>query len=127
MPPYPRPLSPHLQIYRPQWTTALSIFHRITGVGLAIGLGVLTWFLYALAAGPESFECFTKFASSPLGVLMLMGWSLALCYHACSGVRHLIFDTGRLLQADRAERAGKIMLAAALLLTLSLWLCVFGD
>lgn len=122
-----RPLSPHLQIYRPQWTTMLSILHRLTGIALAIGLLMLTWFLCALASGPESFFTFTNFAGSPLGVFMLMGWSFALCYHALSGVRHLIFDTGRMLKIEQAEMAGKIMLATAILLTLGLWACVFGS
>ncbi len=127
MPPvHPRPLSPHLQIYRPQWTTALSILHRITGVGLTLGLALLTWFLYALAAGPEAFATLLRCVTSPLGQVMFAGWSFALCYHACAGVRHLVFDTGHLLHAKHAEIAGKIVLAAAVLCTLALWLYIRG-
>lgn len=126
MPPkHPRPLSPHLQIYRPQWTSVLSILHRITGAALAVGLLMLTWFFYALSAGPATYGAFLICVTSPLGMLALMGWSFALCFHACSGVRHLIFDTGHLLSAGHAETAGKIVVLSSLLLTLALWLSVF--
>lgn len=125
MPSYPRPLSPHLQIYKPQWTSVLSILHRLTGVALSLGLLMFTWFLYAVSAGPLAFELFTGFLSTGIGRFMLMGWSFALMYHLCMGLRHFVFDTGRMLQPERAERAGQILLVVAMGLTLSLWFCVF--
>ena len=93
-----RPLSPHLQIYRPQLTTALSILHRISGVALSVGLLMLTWFLLALAGGPETYVAFASFAGSLLGKIMILGWTAALCYHACSGVRHLFFEQPSILE-----------------------------
>ncbi len=119
-----RPLSPHLQIYRPQWTSVLSILHRMTGVALTVGLGMVVWFCAALAAGPEYFAVFTGFAGSWIGMIMVMGWSFALCFHACSGVRHFLFDMGYLFDIQNAERAGKIMLGIAVALTVLIWVCV---
>lgn len=118
------PLSPHLQIYRPQWTSVLSILHRLTGIALAFGLIMLTWFLGALGAGPAAFATFTGFAGSWVGIFMLMGWVFALCFHACSGVRHFLFDMGYLFDIQNTERAGKIVLGTAVALTLLLW--VYG-
>ncbi len=123
-PPKTPPLSPHLQIYRPQWTSVLSILHRMTGVALAVGLGLVTWFCAALAAGPESFAAFTAFTGSWIGTMMVFGWSFALCFHVCSGVRHFLFDMGYLFDIQNTERAGKIVLGAAVVLTILLWVCV---
>lgn len=95
-------------------------------MGLTLGLVPLTWFLYALAAGPEAFAGFLRCAGSPLGQIMLLGWSFALSYHACAGVRHLVFDTGHLLHAKHAEMAGKIVLVSAVLCTAALWVYVRG-
>ena len=111
-----RPLSPHLQIYRPQLTTALSILHRISGVALSVGLLMLTWFLLALAGGPETYVAFASFAGSLLGKIMILGWTAALCYHACSGVRHLFFDTGSLFDIRAAYAAGYAVLGGSVLL-----------
>lgn len=124
-PPKTPPLSPHLQIYRPQWTSVLSILHRMTGVALSVGLVMVTWFCAALAASPESFATFTAFTGSWIGTMMVFGWSFALCFHACSGVRHFFFDLGYLFDIHNAERAGKIMLGVAVLLTLAVWVGVY--
>lgn len=127
MPLHEPPLSPHIQIYRPQLTSMLSIAHRITGVGLAIGLVMLTWFLTSLAAGPTAYGNFTAFCGTSLGVIMLMGWSFALCFHLCAGVRHLFFDTGSLLDIHSAYRAGYVVLGGSVLLTLLVWFCAFSS
>jgi succinate dehydrogenase / fumarate reductase cytochrome b subunit len=119
------PLSPHLQIYRPQWTSVLSILHRLTGIALTFGLVMVTWFFGALSAGPDYFAIFTAFAGSWMGMFMMFGWSFALCFHACSGVRHLFFDLGYLFDIHNAERVGKIMLGVAVLLTLAVWVGVY--
>ncbi len=124
-PPKTPPLSPHLQIYRPQWTSVLSILHRMTGVALSIGLVMVTWFCAALAASPESFATFTAFTGSWIGTMMVFGWSFALCFHACSGVRHFLFDMGYLFDIQNTERAGKIVLGAAVVLTILIWVCVW--
>lgn len=119
-----RPLSPHLQIYRPQMTSVLSILHRITGVGLMVGLGLVTWFLVAAASGPEAYAQVQNFCASLIGMLMLLGWTFALFYHLCNGIRHLIWDTGHLFNMDDATRAGYIVLLSASFLTALLWVSV---
>lgn len=121
-----RPLSPHLQIYKPQMTSTLSILHRATGVALAIGTLMLVWLLVAAAIGEEAFDTFTAFVSSPIGVFMLFGWSFALFYHMCNGVRHLIWDTGRLFKIENATRAGFTVLVVSLVLTISVWYCAYN-
>ena len=125
--PHPRPLSPHLQIYRPQLTSVLSILHRFSGIALVFGLVMLTYFLTAVAMGPETYAMFAGFCASPLGTLMLMGWSFAACFHLCMGIRHLIFDTGRMMTIRHAYIAGYTAIAASVFLTTLLWLCVFGS
>src|SRR3546814_14342766 len=82
-----RPLSPHLQIYKPQLTSVMSISHRVTGVGLAAGTLVLAWWLIAAAAGPEAFATVQGFLGSWFGYLILFGFSYALMYHLCNGIR----------------------------------------
>lgn len=72
-----RPLSPHLQVYRPQMTSVMSILHRITGFALAVGTLMVIWLLIAAAAGPEAFAAYTDFITAPLGQLLLFGWTLA--------------------------------------------------
>jgi succinate dehydrogenase / fumarate reductase cytochrome b subunit len=111
-----RPLSPHLQVYRPQLTSVLSILHRISGVALSIGLIALAWFLLSLAAGPESYMAFAGFAGSLIGKLMIIGWTAALSFHLCSGIRHLFFDTGSLFDLRHAYMAGYAVLAGSVIL-----------
>lgn len=117
-----RPLSPHLQVYKPQITSVLSILHRITGVALAIGLFVLAWWLLAAASGPEAYDCFSKVMGSPLGVVALVGWSFALFYHLCAGVRHLLMDAGFFFTIPEIYKSGYAMLVAAVVLTAAFWL-----
>ncbi len=116
-----RPLSPHLQVYRPQLTSILSIVHRITGMALVFGLLLLTWWLIAAAAGPEAFGVAQAFLGSWFGLLVLFGLSCALFYHLCNGVRHLIWDSGHLLEIEGVYRSGWIMLVAAAVLTIIAW------
>ena len=89
-----RPLSPHLQVYRWPISMALSIGHRISGVGLAIGTLLMTWWLLAAASGTDAFRAVQGFLGSPIGVILLLGWSAALIFHLASGIRHLIWDLG---------------------------------
>ena len=117
-----RPLSPHLQIYAPQMTWVPSIMHRIAGGALAIGTLMIAWMLIAAAYGPEQFECFMDFATHPVGLLMLFGWSVALFYHMFNGIRHLFWDMGYLFKLQNAKRAGLVVFAASALATLLLWL-----
>ena len=105
----PRPLSPHLQVYKPQITSATSIFHRISGFVLFFGTFFLTWWLFAAASGPEAWATFYHYANSLVGKLILFGWAMAISYHLLNGVRHLIWDTGRNLDIKSAERSGIIV------------------
>lgn len=116
-----RPLSPHLQVYRPQLTSVMSITHRATGFALAAGTLMAVWMLAAAAAGPDAFETFAAFTRSAAGRAMLAGWSAALFYHLCNGVRHLFWDAGKLLEIGDAYRAGYAVLAASLVLTVLFW------
>lgn len=116
-----RPLSPHLQIYRPQMTSVLSILHRLTGVALAIGTLVLVWWLMAAATGEAAYDTFSSYAHSILGRLFLFGWTLALSYHMFNGIRHLFWDTGRLFEIKNAFTAGRLVLALAVITTLAIW------
>ena len=116
-----RPLSPHLQIYRPQITSVLSIFHRITGVILSIGILVLVAWLAAAAAGPAAYETVTALMGSVPGRLLLFGWTLAFFYHFLNGIRHLEWDTGRGFEIPQVVKSGWTVVILALFLTLLLW------
>jgi succinate dehydrogenase / fumarate reductase, cytochrome b subunit len=113
----PRPLSPHLQVYRPMYTMVLSITHRATGVAMALGLVLLAGWLLALATGPLAYNRVRELWASPLGLTVLAGYVLAFWYHFCNGLRHLNWDTGRGLERASARRSGTVVVIAALGLT----------
>ena len=117
----PRPLSPHLQIYRWQLTSVLSILHRLSGIALAVGAILLVSWLGAAADGPASFAKMQWFLGSPLGLILLFGWSVALFYHLCNGIRHLWWDTGRGLELKSVYASGWTVLAATATLTVIAW------
>ena len=121
-----RPLSPFMFPiwYRFQITSALSILHRLTGIALAVGSILLCWWLVSVAAGGESFAWTHAFIASPVGLLLLFGWSVAFFYHLCNGVRHLAWDAGYGFELRSAYRSGYGVLAATVLLTLITWLYV---
>jgi succinate dehydrogenase / fumarate reductase cytochrome b subunit len=121
-----RPLSPHLQVYRLPLTAITSVLHRITGAGLAVGLVMFTWWLVAAATGPEAYATFISFASSPLGLIMLLGWSVAFSYHLANGIRHLIWDSGYLFKKASAHTASCFVLVITLVLTTLMW-CWFYN
>ncbi|MEJ2409905.1 MAG: succinate dehydrogenase, cytochrome b556 subunit [Novosphingobium sp.] len=90
-----RPLSPHLQIWRWGPHMFISILHRVTGNGLAVaGLGLLLWWLGALASGPKAYETFSWAMTTPLGYVVLVGISWAFFSHMMSGLRHFVLDVG---------------------------------
>ena len=121
MPTRNRPLSPHLQVYRPQLTSVLSITHRLTGVALAVGTLLLVWWLVAAASGPEAYATVQGFLGSIIGRLMLFGWTLALFYHLSNGIRHLFWDAGYGLELKSAYASGWLVLLSAAVLTLVAW------
>jgi succinate dehydrogenase / fumarate reductase, cytochrome b subunit len=125
--PTQRPLSPFMfpTWYRFQLTSVLSILHRLTGIVLAVGSILLSWWLIAVAAGGELFEVTRAFMRSPIGMLLLFLWSAAFFYHLCNGIRHLAWDADYGLELQSAYRGGYIVIAAASLLTLLTWAYVF--
>ncbi|WP_042442272.1 succinate dehydrogenase, cytochrome b556 subunit [Azospirillum sp. B510] len=117
-----RPLSPHLQVYKLPLTAVMSITHRITGVGLAVGTLLLVWWLVAAAAGPEAFARAQGFIGSFFGLLLMFGWSAALYYHLCNGIRHLVWDAGKSFELTDADRNNRIVLIATAALTVLTWI-----
>ena len=117
MPQPDRPLSPHLQVYRPQLTSVLSISHRATGVALAVGALVLVWWLLAAAIGPSAYATMQGFVGSWLGMLLLVGWTYSLFFHLCNGVRHLAWDTGYGLDLPTTYATGWAVVAVSAGLT----------
>jgi succinate dehydrogenase / fumarate reductase cytochrome b subunit len=113
-----RPLSPHLEVYKPEWTMVLSITHRITGVALALGAALVAWWLLAAATSEAYFAEADALLTSWIGDLVLLGSTFALWYHFCNGVRHLAWDAGYLLELDAARKSGQAVVVGAVLLTL---------
>ena len=123
-----RPLSPHLQIYKPQITSVLSILHRLTGLALSLGFIVLAFWLAAAALGDEYYGCFQAFFSGFFGKTILFGWTLALFYHLCNGIRHLFWDIGYGFNLKTVRWSGWLVVIASILLTLVVWwLGVYGE
>lgn len=113
MPSPDRPLSPHLQVYRPQMTSVLSILHRVTGVALTAGTLLLTWWLVAAAYGPHAFATVQGFIGSFIGQLLLWGFTFAVFYHLGNGIRHLAWDFGWGFELTKVRTSGIAMLAFA--------------
>ena len=117
-----RPLSPHLQVYKPQLTSVLSISHRITGVALSVGTLLLVAWIAATAKGPDTFAIVSGFMRNPIGLLLLFGWSVALFYHLANGIRHLFWDAGYGFELKDAYRSGWIVVAVSLVATVLSWI-----
>ncbi len=113
-----RPLSPHLQIYRPQLTSITSILTRITGNALILAGLMITWWFVAAAAGPEAFATADAFLTSWFGKLVFLGSIWALWYHTLAGIRHLIWDAGHGLDLETAEKMGWAVIGGSVFLTL---------
>lgn len=107
--------------YRFQLTSVLSFIHRITGIGLSLGGLLLAAWVIAAAAGPVSYQHYADFARSLIGRLLLLGWSWALFYHLCNGIRHLVWDAGYGLDLKNVYRGGWLVVGASLLLTAAAW------
>lgn len=116
-----RPLSPHLQIYRPQLTSLMSITHRATGVFLSFGTLVLVYWLMAAAAGPQAYQQAQSLLGSWLSLLLLFAWSFSLFYHLCNGIRHLFWDAGLGFDLKTTYLTGYLVLIAAFILTALAW------
>ena len=121
-----RPLSPHLQIYRKQITSVMSILHRISGIVLSIGAFGLAWWLLAAARGGETYADTAALLASPFGKLVLFGFSLALMYHLLNGIRHLLWDLGWGFRIPQVYRSGYTVIALTFVLTAVIWVVALG-
>ena len=120
----PRPLSPHLQVYRPQLTSVMSIMHRASGAVLATGSLFVALWLVALAAGAAVFNPVADVMQHPLGQFVMFGYSLALVYHGLNGIRHLMWDFRVGLEIKQVYQSGYLVLGLTVLVTAALWLAV---
>jgi len=120
-----RPLSPHLQVYRPQMTSVMSILHRAAGVVLTTGTLIMAAWLVSLALGKEAYDVVVMVIGHPSGQFVLFGYSAALIYHASNGLRHLGWDLGFGLTIPQVYKNGQIVLFLTVVLTMGLWSAVW--
>ena len=122
-----RPLSPHLSIWRWGPGMTVSILHRITGGAITVaGLAVLTWWLLALAGTGEKYADFTKAATHPIGLVILIGLTWAALQHTLSGIRHLVMDTGENFELRGNKRGAIATIVVSVALTAALWFYILG-
>ena len=116
-----RPLSPHLQIYRPTLTMTMSIAHRITGAALYFGMLLLAWWVISAASGPNAYATFEAFIGSFIGRVILFGYTWALLHHLVGGLRHFLWDTGHGYELSTIDLLSWGTLAGSATLTLLIW------
>lgn len=121
-----RPLSPHLQVYRPLINMMMSIVHRITGAALYFGTVLLAWWLTAAATGPAYFDYVSGVFGSLPGRVVLIGYTWALLHHMIGGMRHLVWDTGRGFDLKTIDRMSWGTIILSVLLTGAIWLGVLA-
>jgi succinate dehydrogenase / fumarate reductase cytochrome b subunit len=121
----PRPLSPHLQIYRWTWTMTMSIAHRATGIAIYAGTLLLTWWLLAAASGPGPYAQAYWALGSWLGVLVLIGFTWALIHHSLGGIKHLFQDVGIGFGPDARVAWAIGTLVGSVVLTILVWVAVW--
>jgi succinate dehydrogenase / fumarate reductase cytochrome b subunit len=121
-----RPLSPDLQIYRPQLTSVLSIGHRFTGVALSIGAPLLVCWLIAAAVGPSTYSAVHGFLGSWCGLALLFCWTYAFFFHLCNGIRHLFWDAGYGFELKTIYASGWTVVAVSIVLTWVAWIISFN-
>jgi succinate dehydrogenase / fumarate reductase cytochrome b subunit len=122
----PRPLSPHLQIYRWPVTMMTSITHRATGVALAAGTVLLAWWLIAIATGPDAYATFRMIAASPIGLVVIFGFIWSLAFHLLNGIRHLAWDVGLGFAVPTAARTGVLVIILSILLAIGVFAIGYG-
>ena len=115
------PLSPHLQVYKPQLTSVLSITHRGTGIFLSVGALLLSYWLLSIAAGAKVYAIFIQHASAWYGQLLLLAFAFSLYYHLCNGIRHLFWDAGLGLEIETTYKSGYAVIVASIGLTAATW------
>jgi len=112
-----RPLSPHLQIYKPQITSILSIFHRLTGISLSIGSFIIVAWIVSLSMGIESYSYFMSIVDNWFIQTIIFGFAFALFYHFSNGIRHLFWDAGLGFELKSVYVSGSIVVLNAIILT----------
>ena len=117
----PRPLSPHLSIYKPIPTMVMSILHRITGAALYFGTILVAWWLIAAASGPAAYDTASWFFGTIIGRLILFGYTWALMHHMLGGLKHLVQDTGSALEKNFTTRMAMLQPIASITLTILIW------
>jgi len=122
-----RPLSPHLQVYSWQITMVMSILHRATGVALTVGAFGLAWWLVSMATGGEIAARAMACVSSPVGMVLVFGFSLALVYHFLNGIRHLLWDAGRGYDIPSVYKSGYTVVVLTVVLTAAIWFLALGG
>jgi succinate dehydrogenase / fumarate reductase, cytochrome b subunit len=120
-----RPLSPDLQVYRPQLTSVLSISHRITGITLSVGTLLLVLWLLAASVGPQAYSAVQSLMQSWLGLVLMLGWTFSLFFHLCNGIRHLVWDAGYGFELRTIYASGWTVVAASTALTVVAWFSSF--
>jgi succinate dehydrogenase / fumarate reductase cytochrome b subunit len=118
---HPRPISPHLQVYRPQLTSFTSILHRLTGLYLSLGVVALVLWIVAAAYSAAAFDQAQLYVGSIPGRILLLLWTAAFFYHLLNGLRHLAWDAGWGFSLPAAYRSGWLVLIFSVLLTLAAW------
>lgn len=121
-----RPLSPDLQIYRPQLTSVLSFSHRVTGIALSVGTLLLISWLIAAAAGPQAYSTVQGFIGSWFGLVLLFGWTFSFFFHLCNGIRHLVWDAGCGFELSTIYASGWTVIATSTVLTVVAWFASFA-
>jgi succinate dehydrogenase / fumarate reductase, cytochrome b subunit len=121
----PRPLSPHLSVYKFKYTLMTSILNRFTGVGLSVGLLLLVYWLMAVASGAHAQARAARVLSLPLMKLVYAALIIAFCYHLSAGIRHLVWDTGRGLERAQAQRSAWLVVGVSLALMLLVGYCAW--
>ena len=116
-----RPLSPHLQIYRWTWTMAMSVLNRITGCALYFGTVLFAIWILALSSGPPAYDYVSWLFGSPLGLLVMFGYTWALMHHMLGGIRHMIWDTGYGFDFESRMWMSKLTMILSPILTVALW------
>lgn len=119
--PAQRPISPHLQVYRLMFTMVMSGAHRVTGIVLYFGALLLAWWLIAVASGPNAYANVVSIMGSPIGLLVLLGYTWSLVHHLLGGVRHLIWDLGYGFGPAEREWLARATLVGSIVLTVIIW------
>ncbi|MBT3558844.1 MAG: succinate dehydrogenase, cytochrome b556 subunit [Rhodospirillales bacterium] len=119
-----RPLSPHLQVYRPQITSFISIMHRLTGVAMAFGTILFTYWLASAAYGAEAFERAQSLMGSWFGLVVLLGFTFSIYFHFANGIRHLFWDVGKGYEMETVRKTGWLVAIFAIVATVATWATV---